>query len=330
LRALATLVALSLATATLLREPAPARGADSMTAEPDASVELGRAHFRRGVALYRSRAYDAALAEFTRANEAAPSFRILYNLAQIQVHRHDYVAAHALFSRYLSDGGERVAEPRQSEVRAEMLELEQRISRLRVDTNIVDVRLFVNDLPAAVPGRDEPLSLNAGIYRLRAEKDGYVSVSRTLTLTGGDDTSVSLELSAELEMDDAPQPAPSPAPLPGPQPVDRSAFWASLAVTGALTGATVTLGLLARRANSTLDARLARQPAEREAVEESRQRVRTFALLTDLCGVAAATALGVTTYFYFSADEPSERLVPQGLRPELGPQSVGLAWSREF
>jgi hypothetical protein len=71
-------------------------------------------------------------------------------------------------------------------------------------------------------------------------------------------------------------------------------------------------------------------PADRDAVEESRQRVRTFSLLTDICGVAAATALGLTTYFYFSMDEPTEALVLEGLRPELGPERVGLAWSREF
>jgi hypothetical protein len=294
------------------------------------NVDQGRAHFQRGVELYRSGAYDAALAEFTRANEAAPSFRILYNLGQIQAQRHDYVASHAFFARYLAEGGERVPEGRTRAVREEMQELERRISRLQVDTNVDDVRLFIDDRPAALPGREEPLLLNAGIYRLRAEKDGYVAASRTVTLTGGDDTSVSLELSAELDMDDAPTPEPAPTPPPLPAPADQSALWASLAATGVLTGAAVTFGLLARRANATLDAQLARMPAPREAIEDSRSRVRTFALLTDVCGVAAAAALGLSTYFYLSVEEPTEGLVPKGLRPELGAQSAGFTWSGDF
>jgi hypothetical protein len=316
--------------ACLLGEPLAALGADDPKPASRANVDEGRAHFQRGVELYRSGAHDAALAEFTRANEAAPSFRILYNLGQIQAQRHDYVASHALFTRYLEEGGDRVPEARARAVREELQELTRRISRLRVDTNVDDVRLFIDDRPVSPPGPDEPLLLNAGIYLLRAEKAGYVSASRTVTLTGGDDTSVSLELSAELDMDDDPKPAPMPVPPPLPPPVDRTAMWASLAATGVLTGATVTFGLLARRANTTLDTQLGRMPAPREAIEDTRSRVRTYALLTDICGVAAATALGLTTYFYLSLDEPAEGLVPRGLRPELGPQSASLTWSGDF
>src|SRR5690348_12705741 len=58
---------------------------------PDRSVRAARSHFQRGVVLYRSGAYDAALAEFSRAYDAAPNYRILYNLAQIQAQKHDYV-----------------------------------------------------------------------------------------------------------------------------------------------------------------------------------------------------------------------------------------------
>jgi hypothetical protein len=320
----------ALAASLLVYEPDAARAENEPAPAAPADVAVGRAHFQRGVELYRSGAYDAALAEFSRANEAAPSFRILYNLGQIQAQRHDYVASHALFARYLEEGAEHLPESRVRAVRDEMLELERRISRLRVEVNVDDVRLFIDDRPVVSSARDEPLLLNAGIYRLRAEKNGYVSAARTVTLTGGGDTSISLELSAELDMDESPSPVPPPAPPPLPLPADRSALWASLAATGVLTGASITFGLLARRANTTLDTQLARMPAPREGIEESRSRVRTYALLTDICGVAAAAALGLTTYFYLSLDEPTEGLAPRGLRPELGAQSAALTWSGDF
>lgn len=293
-------------------------------------VDAARSHFQRGVALYRSGAYDAAFAEFSRAYDAAPNYRVLYNLAQIQAQRHDYVEALALFERYLAKAVDQLPPARVEEVRAEMAELAQRITRLRVDTNVDGARLYVGDLPAIELPREEPLLLNAGIHRLRLEKAGYVSVSRTVTLVGGEEVSIGLELDAELDMDDVPPP-PAPAPptaLP-PAPPDRSALWASLVASGALTGATLTFGVLTQSANAQLDERLARRPPSRASVEASRERVRTFALLTDVFGLAAVGAAGLSTYLWLSEStepEPSDA----GLSAYLGPRSAGVSWTRAF
>lgn len=295
----------------------------------DRNVGAARSHFQRGVVLYRSGAYDAALAEFSRAYDAAPNYRILYNLAQIQAQKHDYVEARRLFSRYLEAGGADVPAARANAVRAELAELAQRVSRLQVDTNVDAARLFVGDLPAIELPRDEPVLLNAGIYRLRVEKPGYVTSSQTLTLAGGEEVSVSVELEAELDMDDVPRPPPSPpAATPPPRPApDRSALWASLVATGALTGATVTFGMLTQSAHAQLDERLARPAPSPALVESGRERVHTFALLTDVFGLAAAGAAGLTTYLLLS--EPDEPDAP-ALRAHVSPTSASLSWTRAF
>lgn len=307
-------------------------------AAPDAAssaaqIEVARAHFQRGVSLYRSGAYDAAFAEFARAHESAPHHRILYNLAQVQAQRHDYVEALALFQRYLNEGGSNVPEPRAQEVRTEMAELRRRVSRLRVDTNVDDARLFINGLPAGALPREEPLLLNAGIHRVRVEKPGYVGAARVITLAGGEESSVSLELLAEVEIDDvAPPPAPAPPPpAPQPPPPDRAALWTSLTTAGVFTGATVAFGFLTQRANAELDAELARYPARRASVEADRARVRTFASLTDGFGLAAVVALGFSTYFYLSTGTPSdEGASPNGLRAQLGPGTSKVSWVGAF
>jgi len=316
----APLAAAQRALATETAEPAPR----------STRVGVARSHFQRGVALYRSGAYDAALAEFTRAYESAPNYRVLYNLAQTQAERHDYVEALALFQRYLEEGVGQLGPSRVEEVRAEISELERRTSRLRVDTNVDDARLFINDRPSVDLPRDEPLLLNAGIHRLRVEKPGYVSTFRTLTLAGGDDLSLTLELSPELDMDDPPAPAPPPPPA-APPPVDRTAVWASLAATGALAGASLTFGVLTHRANADLDERLGRFPAPRSAVGDGRDRVRTFAALTDVFGVAAVAALGLTTYFYLDAESREDDAAPSSaLRAQLGPGSSSVFWVGDF
>jgi tetratricopeptide repeat protein/PEGA domain-containing protein len=305
--------------------------ASAAVPELDPNVNMARSHFRRGVSLYRNGAYDAALAEFTRAYESAPNYRILYNLAQIQAQRQDFVQALELFERYLSEGAGDVPAGRAESVQAEIAELQQRTSRLRVDSNVDGARLFVNDLPSIELPLEHALVLNAGIHRLRLEKSGYLPASRTVMLAGGDDLSFTLDLEPELDMDEpAPQPA-APDAVSAPAAPDRTALWASLAVTGAFAGATVTLGVLSSHANSELGERLARYPASRSSVEAGRDRVRTFALLTDTLGVAAAAAAGLSTYFYFSTRNSDDGSgATSGVRARLGPRASGLWWVGEF
>lgn len=319
-------------------ESAAAVASTSVAPAAGSNVELARVHFRRGVELYRAGAYDAAFAEFTRTYASAPNHRVLYNLAQVQAQRHDYVEALALFRRYLEEGAEKVPAERAARVRAEMAELEQRISRLRIEINIDDARLLVDGQPAGDLPRDEPLLLNAGVHRLHVEKVGFVGTSRVLTLVGGEESMISFELTAELDIDDwavSPPPAsasaPAPAPLPPPPRVDRSALWASLVTTGALAGASVTFGVLTRRANVTLEDQLSRFPVQRASVEAGRTRVRTFALLTDGFGAAAAAALGLSTYFFFSTQTPSdEPRTNNGLRAQISPRLSTVTWQGAF
>jgi hypothetical protein len=142
-----------------------------------------------------------------------------------------------------------------------------------------------------------------------------------LRQSGTDDPAL-LELTRPLESTDREHPVPAAA---------RSALWTSLAATGVLTGATVTFGLLTRRANAALSDRLARIPAPRAYVDDGRARVRNFALLTDGFGLAAATALGVSTYFYFSTGKLSDDDgSTTGLRAQLGPRASSLTWVADF
>ena len=135
---LALLVSLGLRAApSLASEPTPSQGwraqpEPASSARSDearaADVAQARQHFARGVELYRGGAYDAALAAFTRAYELAPTYRILYNLAQVQAQRQDYVQALELFARYLGEGAAapaeaRIPDARVAEVEAEMTEL---------------------------------------------------------------------------------------------------------------------------------------------------------------------------------------------------------------
>ena len=61
-------------------------------------------HFRRGVELFQEEAFRAALAEFQRAYEIAPDYRLLYNIGQTKLELHDYLGAAQSYERYLQAG----------------------------------------------------------------------------------------------------------------------------------------------------------------------------------------------------------------------------------
>jgi hypothetical protein len=190
-------------------------------------LSIARQHFARGVELYRVGAYDAALAEFTRAYELSPNYRILYNIAQIQAQRQDYVQALELFARYLHDGGEEIPTARSAAVEAETHELGRRVAELRVESNVEGATLVINEVRTTQLPLTAPLWINAGIHRLRVEKIGYSPSTRTITVAGGEAPVLHFELSPSvppLELDSLaalPSPTSTPAPAFDPPP-DRT------------------------------------------------------------------------------------------------------------
>ena len=78
-------------------------------------------------------------------------------------------------------------------------------------------------------------------------------------------------------------------------------FWISLGVTGALSAATVTSGLLTLSAKRNLDDELDKFPTDEARVRSARAGLATKALLTDVLGGATLVGIGVTTYFALTA-----------------------------
>lgn len=295
------------------------------------SVATARKHFQRGVDAYRARAYDAALAEFSRAHEIAPHYRILYNLARVQEQRGDFAAAFELFTRYVSEGGERVPEARRAEVEAAVAALEPRLARLKVSTNVDDARLFIDDRPVATLPLEAPLLVNAGIHLVRIEKPGHPAAFRSVTLAGADAMDITLEL------EPPPRPPPPPAPAaptrreaPPTAARDLGPFWTSVGMTGALVAATATFGVLTHDARGDLDAARTRAPRLEGDVARARERARTLAIITDTFGLASVLAASAATYLYFSApsEAPEEPQLP--VRAALAPSRAELLWVGTF
>ena len=270
------LAGLYVAAAALLTGIASAEPIEEPTTEVAPEVAQARDHFQRGAAFYKEGNFDAALAEFNRAFLVVPNYRVLYNIGQVQVERHDYVAAQRSFEDYLRQGGADVPSDRREQVERDIANLKTRISELRVTSNVQGAMLSVDGAPVGILPLKEPLRVSAGVRRLSLSKRGYITTERVVSVAGGDQPEIALQLETlQTSLGDSSKVSSSFSER------DRSpgtAAWVSLAATGAFASGAVVFGLLAQDRNDKLDDELALYPAD-----PSRVQRHAFARET-LCG----------------------------------------------
>jgi tetratricopeptide (TPR) repeat protein len=297
---------------------------NNSTSTGSSAATEARVHFERGVELYGEGSFDAALAEFERANQIAPNYKLLYNLAQVQAERHEYVAAVNLMTQYLQAGGSEIAAERRQTVAEDMEKLRQRISELTIDVSVGGAEVFVNDVSVGRSPLSAAVLVNVGTCHVRAEKPGYVTKLETIAVTGADRPRLELTLAA------APVVAQHGARQQTIKSADMTPFWISLGATVVLGGTTGVFGALTLSANHDLDHALNQFPAPRDSIDSTRQKVKTMAALTDAFGAATIVAAGTALYFLIAPPDHTEVVPVSGLHARLTPAPNGMALSGTF
>jgi PEGA domain len=267
-------------------------------------------HFKRGVSLYQEADFKTALVEFRRAYELSHNWRLLYNVAQAEYQTHEYAASLSSFETFLHEGGDRIPRPRRAEVEQEIARLRLKVGRLTIRANVTGATVVIDD-EALGPA---PLTHNVAVggRRIVVKKDGYVAWSKNVEIASGDD----LLFNAVLEA--VPSLGSSPLPPPPPPPQPQRFFWEPWAVTGVLTAAAVTTGILALGASSKLDDEKARFDVTDGELDDASSRVKTFALVTDILVLAAVASAGVSVYFTLKPPAFA------GARVQIAPSVSGL------
>ena len=297
-------------------------------------------HFRRGVELYEEQDYRAALVEFTRANELAPSYKVLYNIGQTHFQLLDYPKALEAFEQHIERGGSDVPAARRKEVEEIRAKLRSRIATLDIHTN-VDARILVDDETVG-SGRSVNLRVSAGAHVVTAQADGYRVARKPVTLAGEDQTRVDLTLEREVAAVPSVAPVPAspmaPPPFEAPQEGSRVPFFVGLTATGVLALGTATFGIASLSAKSSLDSTLSGSVDSRTTVDDAKSRLRTYTIVTDVLGVSTIVA-GVVTVVLAATRKSAPRtgaLAPtwasdtgRNRRPEPAP-SWGIALGAGF
>jgi tetratricopeptide (TPR) repeat protein len=312
---------------------ASSRGlAQSETPPPEPAtdnVQQARERFQRGAELYKEGSFDAAFAEFSRAYEIAPNYRVLFNLGQVELERHDYASAMRFFQRYLEDGGAEVDAERRAEVEREILALKNRVAELTVTSNVTGVEVSIDGTVVGTLPLSAPVLVSAGVRRIAARRDGYQPIDRTLKVAGGDKPVLELEL--EPVQSATPVTAPTSAAADSSGGVPAGA-WIGFVAAGVFGGTAVTFGILTQKKDEDLDRELSKYPADLQKIDDERSRLKLYAGLTDGFAGAALLSAVVGTYFAFSgSSEPAtESARTKQTRTRLVPLGNGIALAGEF
>jgi hypothetical protein len=299
-------------------------------ARADAASEA-RTRYERAVKLYEDGVYDAALAEFTRAYELNPSYKVLYNVAQVRVALQDYAGAVETFQSYLREGGGKVPEARSDQVRKELARLEPRVARVSVETDVPGAEVLVDDVVVGSAPLAAAVLVNSGTRRIVVRHPDHAPQTQRVTLAGGEQRTLTLLLQPRPSLESAPvasalppvvEPAAPAVAAPAREPVNarrKRVLGTSWGATGALAVTTTLLGVFALRADNDLsDMRGGRTSAG--ALDEQANKVDRLALASDVLLGATVAAAGVSLWL---------TLRPQKER-RLAFTGRGLSYQAEF
>jgi hypothetical protein len=299
-------------------------------------TEDARSHFTRAVELFKEGDFRAALIEFQRAYDAAPNYKVLYNLGQTSLELQDYAGALKAFRGYLDGGGREIPPARRTQVEADLKKLESRIARVDVVVNVEGADVTVDDVSVGKSPLREPVLVGAGRRRIAASKAGLTPTSRVIDVAGGDHPRVSLELvEATQQVVTVTQPqqheeGQTVAPPP-PTPTERTttgpstAFWIGLGTTGALAVGAGVLGGLALSSKSTFDSRVQQVGATTQQIDDARNQTRAFALAADITGGVAIAAAITTVILAFTTHSTHVVRESAHARVFVGPSGFGVA-----
>ena len=297
----------------------PPDAAASATPPASDAVASAVARFQRGQERYVDRDFAGALAEFRKAYEIAPNYRVFYNIGQVCYQMHDYVCAHESRERYLADGGSEIPAARRQAVERELIELQERIGYLDLQIDLPGAEVSVDDVLVGTAPLAHPVTVSAGRHRATVLAAGRAPFTRTVDVAGQDTAHVVVTLVAAVRVDAAPAaPAPAPAPAQPPTVASRgrsmTAYsWLGYGAGGAMLASAAVTGIIALNAGSDVRSKVYDDEA---AANADKSRASSFALASDALLVGAVLTVAATTVLTF--------VLPRSTRARVGVGARGL------
>ncbi len=251
--------------------------------------------YDRALVLFDDKQARAALSEFERAYQLSPAFKILYNIAVVNLVLDDTAAALRAFERYLLEGGAHVDTQRRDEVARQVVALSRKVFALSVEANVKDATVLVDETEVG----QTPLSrlwLNVGRHRVEVRSADGRAQPQALDVTAGGERKLDFVLTTALP------PAAEPGPRSVPEEVtpNKPLPWLAYGITATFGVSAAVAGGLALAARGD-ERDLQRRLTTEQETQAARHKVEHLALTTDLLLAATLISGGVALYLTLRA-----------------------------
>jgi tetratricopeptide (TPR) repeat protein len=267
-------------------------------------TEEASERFEKGVKLYKSGDYTAALVEFKAAYAAEPHYAVKYNIGVTLYHLHRYSEARVQLEGFLAEAGDAIEPERRTEVEQLLDELSGLVSTVTFTCNAPRAKLFLNGKYTAVVEGELELILDVGEYDVEIRAEHHETFYDRIDVAGAQDIVLDAEMTpletGEPEQGPEEQPEvfvvekvveipPEPAEEPVVKPPSTAPFWVffSLTMTSLVLTALPTGFFFKNR-----DEYQKREFEDRAEMEHERQELVALARTADiLWGVTGALAI---------------------------------------
>ncbi|MFO0661774.1 MAG: PEGA domain-containing protein [Polyangiaceae bacterium] len=300
-------------------------------------LKEARKRFDAGITLFNEGDAQGALVEFRRAYSIDPRYQVLYNIARVLSALNEHAEALETYEKFLSDGGDKIAPSRRTEVEKEIERLSTRVATLDIATQPPGASLAIDDVPfnGVTPAK---VRVKLGRRRVSVSMPGFLPTTTTVDIAGAESKKLSLTLvelapkpvaapvaSAEEKPAPPPEPVavivPSAAPTTQPRTVLSTGATVGWIATGTmLTGAIITgaVALSAKHERDDLRDSLGSSASE---IRSSNDRARTFAIASDVLSATTVVFAGVSLYLTLKPSREGQSALV------VSPGRVGLSTS---
>jgi hypothetical protein len=291
----------------------PGTAAPSTPPPAGSAIDEARKHYEAGIAMFDTGDYEPALAEFERAYQLAPNYRIYYNLGKIHRMLKDYVHALKDFQHFLADGTDQPADKR-TEVTQYIKELNAVVAKVTVTSNVAGADILVDEVIVGKTPSSEAIPLNPGVRSVSVSKAGYVPAKKSVRVAPQD--SVQVELDPTIPSVEITRKEDQRSAMPLIIPIG----WIT---TGVFVAGSATFGGLALSEQSSLkNAKQQNQPSNLSSLNST---MTTYALVSDICTGGAIVAGLISTYFTVKwLTTPYKDTVTPSAALGFGPTSVTM------
>ena len=290
---------------------------EAKPAPSEEEVKRAASHFERGLQLYNDAEYRLALIEFERAYQLVPNYRVKYNIAQVSIQIGRYAHALRALEAYLEQGGDKISSERRTQVEADLKMLAGRTARVAVSSNVEGAEILLDDSVVAQTPLSGPLLIDAGEHRLTLRHRGYQPRTEEVTLAGGDELEVNLELvpvkKAEpvVIVKEVPNQTTGPGLDRGVQQDDFPYATVAWVATGAFTVGAVVTGVVGLTAKDEYDS-LVQPDGDQdenvaEEIDDARKKARTWFLVSDVLKGAAVVSGATALYLTLTGSKASTK-----------------------